>query len=43
LAINAGTGAITGTPTTAGNYNVIVTATDNNGFSGKTTFTWTIT
>lgn len=36
-------GAISGTPTTAGSYSVTVTATDATGASGSATFTWTIT
>jgi hypothetical protein len=36
------TGAITGTPTTAGSYSVTVTATDYAGTEGSVTFTWTI-
>ena len=43
LAINASTGAISGTPTTAGSYPVTITVTDNAGFTGSTSFTWTIT
>jgi hypothetical protein len=43
LAINSSTGAITGTPTTAGSYSVVITVTDNAGFTGSATFTWTIT
>lgn len=35
-------GDITGTPTTAGTYNVTVTAKDSTGATGTTTFTWTI-
>jgi endo-1,4-beta-xylanase len=35
-------GNITGTPTTAGTYNVTVTAKDSTGASGSTTFTWTV-
>jgi hypothetical protein len=42
LAISSTTGAITGTPTTAGNYSVTVTATDAAGTSGKGTFNWDI-
>ena len=42
LTINAGSGQITGTPTTAGSYSVTITATDNAGFSGQAAFTWTI-
>jgi prepilin-type N-terminal cleavage/methylation domain-containing protein len=38
-----GTGKITGTPTTAGTYNVVVTATDAKGKGASTNpFTWTI-
>ena len=40
LSIDPSTGTITGTPTTAGAYTVTVTATDDAGFSGSTTFTW---
>ncbi|MFJ8627147.1 M4 family metallopeptidase [Kitasatospora sp. NPDC093550] len=43
LAINASTGAITGTPTTAGTSNVTVTVKDSAGKSGTTSFTWTVT
>ena len=39
----AASGAITGAPSTDGAYQVTVTATDNAGFSGSATFTWTIT
>ncbi|WP_249227428.1 protease pro-enzyme activation domain-containing protein [Kutzneria sp. CA-103260] len=35
-------GAITGTPTTAGTYSVTVTAAEANGTSGSTTFTFTV-
>ena len=42
LSINASTGLISGTPTTAGTYSSTVTATDTTGASGSTTFTWTI-
>ena len=42
LSINASTGLISGTPTTAGSNNVTVTATDTTGASGNTSFTWTI-
>ena len=42
LSINASTGLISGTPTTASTYTVTVTATDTTGASGNTTFTWTI-
>jgi Putative Ig domain len=41
LALNASTGVISGTPTTAGTYPVTATATSG-GSSGSTSFTWTI-
>jgi hypothetical protein len=40
--INSSTGLISGTPTTAGTYNVTVTARDGTGASGSAAFTWTI-
>jgi len=43
LSIGASTGVISGTPTTAGQSNVIVTATDASGPSAAASFTWTIT
>uniref|UniRef100_UPI0006892A53 M4 family metallopeptidase n=1 Tax=Streptomyces sp. NRRL S-350 TaxID=1463902 RepID=UPI0006892A53 len=43
LVINASTGAITGTPTTAGTSNVTVTVKDSAGKSGTASFTWTVT
>jgi aminopeptidase S len=42
LAINASTGLISGTPTTAGTYNVTATAKDTTNATGSATFTWTI-
>ncbi|MEY9859173.1 hypothetical protein ABH935_004801 [Catenulispora sp. GAS73] len=42
LAINSATGAISGTPTTAGTSSVTVTATDGTGASGSTAFSWSI-
>jgi hypothetical protein len=42
LSVDATTGAITGTPTTAGTYSVTITATDNGGTQGTASFTWTI-
>ncbi|MBI3687063.1 MAG: S8 family peptidase [Actinobacteria bacterium] len=42
LSINASTGLISGTPTTAGTYSVTATATDSAAASGATSFTWTI-
>jgi beta-glucosidase len=41
--INAGTGAITGSPTTAGTAAVSVTARDGSGAFATTSFTWTVT
>jgi Zn-dependent metalloprotease len=41
LTLNASTGVISGTPTTAATYTTIVTATSN-GTSNSATFTWTI-
>jgi len=43
LTINPSTGSITGTPTTAGNYSVTVTATDSEALSASTSFGWTVT
>ncbi len=43
LAINSSTGAISGTPTTAGSYSVTITVTDSAAFTGSASFTWTIT
>ena len=40
--VNAATGAITGTPTTAGTSSVTLTATDGAGFAGSATFSWAI-
>src|SRR5262245_22003959 len=42
LSINATTGLISGTPTTANTYSPTVTATDTTGAHGSTSFTWTI-
>jgi Glycosyl hydrolase family 12/Cellulose binding domain/Putative Ig domain len=42
LSVNSSTGLISGTATTAGTYNVTVTARDSTGTSGSATFTWTI-
>ncbi len=42
LSINASSGLISGTPTTAGTANVTVTAKDTTNASGSTSFTWTI-
>jgi hypothetical protein len=43
LSINASTGLISGTPTTAGTSSVTVTAKDTTGASGSASFSWTIT
>jgi uncharacterized repeat protein (TIGR01451 family) len=42
LSVDTSTGAITGTPTTAGTYDVTISATDNGGTTGTASFTWTI-
>ncbi|MEV0206507.1 putative Ig domain-containing protein [Streptomyces sp. NPDC050788] len=42
LSINASTGVISGTASTAGTYQVTVTATDGTGASGSASFTWTV-
>ncbi|HEY3868249.1 MAG TPA: putative Ig domain-containing protein [Actinocrinis sp.] len=42
LTINSATGLISGTPTTAGTYSPIVTATDTTGASGTASFSWTV-
>jgi subtilase family serine protease len=42
LTINASTGLITGTPTTATTYSATVTAKDTTGATGSASFTWTI-
>jgi hypothetical protein len=42
LSINAGTGAITGSPSAAGTSTTAVTARDGTGASGSTSFTWTV-
>ncbi len=43
LSIDAPAATITGTPTTAGSYPVTITASDDAGYSGSATFTWTVT
>ncbi|GGS37227.1 S8 family serine peptidase [Actinokineospora fastidiosa] len=42
LSVNTATGVISGTPTTAGTYNVYASATDNSGPISQTSFTWTV-
>ncbi|MGW1257815.1 putative Ig domain-containing protein [Streptomyces sp. NPDC002513] len=42
LSINSSTGLISGTASTAGTYNVTVTAQDTTGASGSASFTWTV-
>ncbi len=42
LSVDTATGAITGTPATAGTYSVTISATDNGGTTGSASFSWTI-
>jgi Putative Ig domain len=42
LALNAGTGVISGAPTGAGTFTVRVTVTDDVGASGSVSFTWSV-
>ena len=42
LSINSSTGRIQGTVSTAGNYNVTVTANDGNGGTDSASFTWVV-
>ncbi|MEU6146345.1 putative Ig domain-containing protein [Streptomyces sp. NPDC047081] len=42
LSISSSTGKITGTASTAGTYQVTVTATDSTGASGSASFSWTV-
>jgi hypothetical protein len=42
LSIDSSTGSISGAPSTPGTYSVQVTATEANGTTGSTAFTWTI-
>ncbi|MEU6775729.1 putative Ig domain-containing protein [Streptomyces sp. NPDC046759] len=42
LSINSSSGLISGTASTAGTYQVTVTATDSTGAFGSTSFTWTV-
>lgn len=42
LTINASSGVITGTPTTAGNYSTTLTVNDGNSAAVSTTFAWRI-
>lgn len=42
LAIGASTGAVTGTPTTDGQYSVTITASDGLGVEGQVEFEWTV-
>ncbi|MET8628628.1 M4 family metallopeptidase [Kitasatospora sp. NPDC004669] len=42
LSINSSTGVISGTASTAGGFNVTVTATDSAGKTGSTSFAWTV-
>ncbi len=43
LTLNASTGVISGTPTSAGSFNFTVTATDANGFTGSQGYTVVVT
>lgn len=43
LSVNASTGLIGGTPTTAGTYTVTVSAKDTTNATGSASFTWTVT
>ena len=43
MSINASTGLISGTPTTAATYSVTVTAKDSTNATGTASFSWTIT
>jgi hypothetical protein len=43
VSIDAASGAVSGTPTTAGTYEVTVTAADGAGFSGSASFSWSVT
>ena len=42
LSVNSATGLISGTPATAADYSVTVTATDTTGATGSASFTWDI-
>ncbi|HSX67270.1 putative Ig domain-containing protein [Nocardioides sp.] len=42
LTVNAATGLVSGTPTTAGSVATTVTAKDSTGASGSATFTWNV-
>jgi len=42
LSVNTSTGLISGTTTTAGTYDVTISATDSNGATGSTAFTWNV-
>ncbi len=43
LTVDPSAGTISGAPTTAGTYEVTITATDNSGFSAEVSFSWTVT
>ena len=43
VSINSSTGLISGTPTTAGSYTSVVTATDTAGQAASAAFNWTVT
>ena len=43
VSVDSGSGSISGTPTTAGTYAVVITATDSAGFSATSSFNWVVT
>ena len=43
ISVDPSTGAITGTPTTAGTFAVTMTASDDAGYSASDSFTWVVT
>ncbi len=43
LSIDPSTGTVSGTPTVAGTSSVTLTATDNAGYSGSASFSWSVT
>jgi hypothetical protein len=43
LTVSPSTGTISGTPTKGGTFSVTLTATDSAGYSGQTSFIWTVT
>ncbi len=43
LSVDSASGRISGTTTTAGTFDVVLTATDSRGATGSASFTWTVT